>query len=127
MQLKADKLIFKSANSHIYLEDNEQMGRQEGVKVLNAEQQSSEHVAQFLNEYELTKHLKIEGVRNAYGKSKWKTHDALILEYIDGETLEDYVEIKTPRLADLLAVLVTLTKVVGELHQHGVIHKDLNP
>jgi serine/threonine protein kinase len=78
-------------------------------------------------EYEMTRSLNaVEGVRRALGQQSVENQPALILEYIDGETLRDYIERKTLRLRAKLEIAVDLTRILGEIHQQYVMHLDLN-
>ena len=78
-------------------------------------------------EYEMTRPLNaVEGVRKALGQESIDNQPSLILEYIDGETLRDYIERKTLRLRSKLEIAVDLTRIFENIHQHDVIHLDLN-
>ncbi len=127
MEITNQRLLFKSANSKIYLEENNYTDDQEVVKMLNAMHPPAELVAQFVNEYEVTKDLAIPGVRKAKRKTRVDNQEALVLEYVDGHTLKDYLELASPSLREKLELLVYLTTTLAEIHQHGIIHKDLNP
>jgi len=78
-------------------------------------------------EYEMTRSLNtVTGVRKALGQQSIKNQPALILEYIDGETLLDYIGRKTLSLRAKLELAVDLARVLGNIHQQDVIHLDLN-
>jgi serine/threonine protein kinase len=79
------------------------------------------------NEYEMTRSLDaVEGVRRALGLQSIDNRPALILEYIEGETLLDCISKKTLNLLSKLEIAVNLARVLGEIHQQNVIHQDLN-
>ncbi len=78
-------------------------------------------------EYEMTRGLDgIEGVRKALGKQVIKNQPALILEYIEGETLRDTIAGKSLSLHEKLDIAVDLARTLGGIHQQNVIHLDLN-
>jgi len=78
-------------------------------------------------EYEMTRSLNaVEGVRKAMGQQSIENQQALILEYIDGETLRDHIRRKTLSLRAKLEIAIDLTRVLGEIHRHDIIHLDLN-
>ncbi len=78
-------------------------------------------------EYEMTRFLdEIAGVRKAFGKMFIENQPVLILEYIDGETLRDYMVSNRPSLRVKLEITVDLTRILGKVHQLDVIHLDLN-
>ncbi len=125
--MKQTKLLFKSPTSQIYLESDGDGKNVQVVKILNSPHPSAELVSQFLNEYELTKNIAVPGVRKALQKTKVQNQDALILEYVDGVTMEEYMDIEKPSLKEKLGFLISLAGTVDGIHQQGIIHKDLNP
>jgi len=78
-------------------------------------------------EYEMTRSLNaVEGVRKALGQESIENQPALILEYIDGETLREYNLQNALNLRAKLKIAIDLTRVLGEIHRHDIIHLDLN-
>ena len=78
-------------------------------------------------EYEMTRSLNdVEGVRKVLGQQSIEDQPALILEYIDGETLRDHIQRKTFNLRQNLEIAVDLTRILTEIHQQDVIHLDIN-
>lgn len=78
-------------------------------------------------EYELTRSLNaVEGVRKALGQLSIDNKPALILKYIDGETLRDHIGRKTLSLHAKLEIAVDLARILGEIHQQDVVHLDIN-
>ena len=79
------------------------------------------------NEFEITRSLKdVEGVRKALEYQSQEGQPALILEYIDGETLREHIGKKTFNLREKLKITIDLTRILGEIHQQDIIHLDLN-
>ena len=78
-------------------------------------------------EYEITSALNdVAGVRKALGHQTIEEQPALILEYIDGETLREHIGRKTFNLRQKLEIAVDLTRILKEIHQQDIIHLDLN-
>ncbi len=78
-------------------------------------------------EYEMTQSLNaVAGVRKVLGQQSLEGQPALILEYIEGETLREHIGRKTFNLRQKLEIAVDLTHILGEIHQQDVIHLDLN-
>jgi tRNA A-37 threonylcarbamoyl transferase component Bud32 len=79
------------------------------------------------NEYQMTRALDaVQGVRKALEQQSIENQPALILEYIDGENLRDFVARETLDLRSRLEIAVDLARILGDIHQHNVIHLDLN-
>jgi serine/threonine protein kinase len=78
-------------------------------------------------EYEMTRTLDgVEGVRKALEHQPIENQPALVLEYIDGETLRDTIARQALDLRSRLEIAVKLARILGRIHQHNVIHLDLN-
>ena len=79
------------------------------------------------NEYQMTRALDaVDGVRKALGQQSIENQPALILEYIDGETLrERLITRKELNLRSRLEIALDLARILGEIHQQNVIHLDL--
>jgi serine/threonine protein kinase len=50
----------------------------------------------------------------------------LILEYVEAETLRETIERKELDLRSRLEIAVELARILADIHQHNVIHLDLN-
>jgi serine/threonine protein kinase len=68
----------------------------------------------------------VEGVRKAFEQRSVDSQPVLILEYIDGETLRDYVANETLNLRSKLEIAKGLALILAGIHQENVIHLDLN-
>ena len=78
-------------------------------------------------EYEITRSLNdVAGVRKALGQQALEGQPALILKYIEGETLRDHIRRKTFNLREKLTIAVDLSRILAEIHQQDIIHLDLN-
>jgi serine/threonine protein kinase len=79
------------------------------------------------NEYKMTQAVDgVAGIRKALAQQSIADRPALILEYIDGETLRYLIKKKTLSLRAKLRIAVDLAHILSEMHQQGVIHLDLN-
>ena len=51
----------------------------------------------------------------------------LVMDYVEGQTLDQYCETRKPRLAERLKLFRTVCAAVHYAHQNLVIHRDLKP
>jgi PAS domain S-box-containing protein len=88
----------------------------------------SRQVLRFLeNEYKMTRALNtVDGVRKALVQKSIDNQPALILGYIEGQTLRDTITGEPLNLRSRLKIAVDLTRILGNIHQQDVIHLDLN-
>ncbi|MEM9457742.1 MAG: AAA family ATPase [Myxococcota bacterium] len=126
IDLDALELLCKGRNSSIYYQDAGLFETPVVVKVLEAPYPSPEQIAQFDNEYELTRDFADPGLRRAYACRQIAGRPALLLEFFDGQPANRVFGPGTRPLADLLRVAIAITAALETIHQQGIIHKDLN-
>jgi eukaryotic-like serine/threonine-protein kinase len=104
-------------------------GQLVAIKVLPASKaRDPEVVARFRREARLLTRLDHSNVVRAFqlGESAGKHY--LVLEYLDGDTLEEILE-KRKRLPPVEAVRIVHEAMLGlqQIHERGMIHRDLKP
>jgi len=102
------------------------------VKILKEQFPSLNQIARFNEEYDITNRFDINGSRKALSKQKINDHYALILEYVEGNTLKEYIQEqrenqKQIELLDFLQIAVATVKILAQVHENQIIHKDINP
>jgi predicted ATPase/signal transduction histidine kinase/DNA-binding NarL/FixJ family response regulator len=97
------------------------------VKKPSSPNPSRQIILSLEREFEFTRGLdELTGIRKALKRSSIRHQPALILEYIDGETLREHIEGKNLRLGTKLEIAINLARILGEIHRQNVIHLDLN-
>lgn len=122
---KLGQLLYESEESLIYLEEDKTQGKRIR-KVLRSTSPHPDLILQFNNEFDFTRELEIEGVRMAISKEKLGQQFSILLEYVDGSTLEEAFVGKKNNLEEILKLFIHLADTIGKFHQKGIIHKDLN-
>jgi serine/threonine protein kinase len=78
-------------------------------------------------EYEMTSCLNdVDEVRKAYKLESLENQSSLVLEYVEGKTLKDYIAEKTLDLRSRLEIAIDLTRILAKIHERNVIHLDIN-
>lgn len=126
IDLDALELLCKSRNSSIYYQDAGLFETPVVVKVLEAPYPSPEQIAQFDNEYALTRDFTGPGLRRAYAHQQIAGRPALVLEFFDGQPAGRVFGRGARSLADFLRVAIAITAALEQIHQRNIIHKDLN-
>ena len=122
-----NQLIHRGENSVIYFDASKKYPKPSIIKVLVEEYPDENKIAQFHNEYEFLKNVDIKGVRKAYDKIHTADNrHALVLEYIVGKTLQETFSKKLPSIPHFLEISIQISEILLQLHQRGIIHKDLN-
>jgi PAS domain S-box-containing protein len=119
-------LIHEGRNSRIYHQPAGPGGRSVVIKVSNTEHPSPSQLIRLKNEYEFTKNLAIAGVRNAIAQTTLGDKPALVLEYIDGQTLRQSFVERKQSLIDFLHVAIRIARTLAEVHKQHIIHMNVN-
>ncbi|HSH05805.1 MAG TPA: AAA family ATPase [Anaerolineae bacterium] len=123
------QLLHDSIQSRVYRAEREGDGEAVILKVLAEDYPSPQRIARFRQEYEIALQLAdVEGVVKVFGLERVQNRYVMIQEDFGGRTLREYVQgnERLP-LSKLLGIMVGIVTVLGEIHQHHVIHKDINP
>ena len=126
MSSKGFKLFFEGVNSNLYLQEKSNGQPDTIVKVIKDEFATPAKLTQFKNEYNFTKDLSIEGIRKVHRIDSFEKKTALYLDYFDGETLRSLIYNQFFDVGRFLEVAIRITETLGQVHQHNVIHKDIN-
>jgi len=85
-------------------------------------------VARFKREGELlTKRLRLANIIEAYEYGEANGEYFLVMEYVDGGTLEAMVKEKPLDLDVFKSISLQLCNAVEYLHRNGIIHRDIKP
>ncbi len=97
------------------------------LKVLGDRYPSPERIAWFKREYQIIRSLDVPGVVAAYALEHIQQRWMLVLEDFGGESLVRLKLAGKLALNEFLHLAMTLTDILGQMHQRYVIHKDINP
>jgi serine/threonine protein kinase len=119
--------IIYQGNSVISIETLSEYPHPVVIKKPSKRHPSRQSLRSLEKEYEMIQSLNaVAGVRKALGQQSIEGQPALILEYIDGETLREHIGLKTFNLRQKLKIAIDLTRILAEIHQQDIIHLDLN-
>lgn len=116
--------------AEVYLVRHATLGSRHALKVLDPALASMDDVRErFLNEGRIQSHLRHPNLVGVTDLVSGSGGVGLVLEYVEGETLEDLLlRLRRPLEApEVLAILVPVLQGVGAAHAHGVVHRDLKP
>ena len=97
------------------------------IKALKNLYPTPRELSVFRKQFTLASNLSISGIIRPY---QLETHDnraALILEDFGAISLRDYCKTHQLDLMAFLSIAIQTAQILGELHQHRIIHKDLKP
>ncbi|MEG4499155.1 AAA family ATPase [Microcoleus sp. F10-C6] len=97
------------------------------IKALIADYPTLEEIMQLRHEYEISRHLNLEGIVKPYGLENHHHGLALILEDSRGEALKNFLNGRQLELKEFLKIAIQLADTLGKLHDRKIIHKDIKP
>ena len=130
LNYKVISLIGEGGMGKVYLAENEQIGLKVAIKVLNTQFFNHEDIkARFKREAKtlaLLDHPNIVKLLNYYEDDKGLY---LIMEYVDGNTLDEYIENVNGLIPEEKAIkfFTRLLDAMNSAHENGIIHRDLKP
>ncbi|WP_338815008.1 AAA family ATPase [Bernardetia sp. Wsw4-3y2] len=106
---------------------HKQLNKKIAIKVLRDSLPSLKNIAKFNEEYVLTNNIKSNIIRKAISQHRINDRHVLVLDYIDGYSLKEYIENNGLSLEEKLNIAIAITIALQEVHQFNIIHKDINP
>jgi len=97
------------------------------LKILNKKYPSDMEIERFRNEYDLLQGLDIAGVRKVLTYNQEDNQHLLTLEYIAGEKIDVFCYETHPDLAQKIRLFIQIASILAQVHQAGILHKDINP
>ncbi|RKZ78248.1 MAG: hypothetical protein DRR19_26745, partial [Candidatus Parabeggiatoa sp. nov. 1] len=120
--------LHESANSFIYRARRRSDNQAVVLKILKQDYPPPEKIAWFKREYETTHNLNdIKGVVDVHGLESDQNRYFIILEDFGATSVDRLKLAGQMPLTDFLTLAISVTEILGQLHQRYLIHKDINP
>lgn len=126
---KIKKYIGGGGMSSVYLAEDMILNRQVAIKIINIPPNDKDRAVQrFEREVQNSTTLSHPNIVKVLDVDEDDNHYYLVMEYIDGPTLSEYIAEKGPLSIDE-AILFTkqLLRGIGHAHHHRIIHRDIKP
>ena len=81
----------------------------------------------FLREIEISYELKHPNIIRVFEGGVWNNKPYIVMEYIDGTTLDKLIKEGNLSLEDKLAIMKKICYGLSYAHQKGIIHRDIKP
>ena len=116
----------------VYRARDLKLGRDVALKVLSSSLgRTPDRLARFEREARLLAALNHQHVGAIYGIEDTGETRALVLELVEGDTLEDLLHNRTRRgplpIADAIVIARQIADALDAAHEKGIIHRDLKP
>jgi serine/threonine-protein kinase len=111
----------------VWLAHHELLGRNVAIKFVRVDAASSANA--LIEEAKLMASLKHPAIVDVYDCGLWQSSVAyLVMEWIEGENLTEWLERVGPRPAhEAVAMIAPIARGLHAVHDKGVIHRDIKP
>ena len=112
----------------VYRARDTTLGRDVALKVLPPEVTGdAERLARFRREAQLLASLNHPNIAAIHGLEEADGQPFLVLELVEGETLQERLARGRIPLDDALPIARQIAEALEEAHEHGIVHRDLKP
>ena len=126
--IKVLHLIGEGGTAHVYLASRERDDEPLVVKILRSEVTANgKSLARFMEEYALVQRVKSPHVARIYDHGTAQEHAYLVMEFFEGGDLQKRLGGKALAPAECLRLFRQLMMALGDIHEKGVLHRDLKP
>ncbi|MEG4593274.1 ATP-binding sensor histidine kinase [Microcoleus sp. F8_C2] len=119
--------IHESNNSLVYRGLRKQDNQPVILKFLKQDYPMPASLVRYKQEYEITRNLQLESVPKTYSLERYQNSLVIISEDSGGESLKHWLASQKLTLEEFLSTAIKITSALGKIHQHNIIHKDINP
>jgi serine/threonine protein kinase len=126
--IRITDVVGQGGMGDVYAGYDEKLDRKVALKVLHAENRlDAESRERLLREARALSKLDHPNICRIHDYIESEDVDLLVLEYIDGETLQDVLLDKQLSRAEKLRISISVAEVLVAAHRLGIIHRDLKP
>jgi eukaryotic-like serine/threonine-protein kinase len=121
-------LIGEGGMSRVFLASRERDDEPLVVKVLRSEVTAdSRSLARFLEEYTLVERIQSRHVARVFDHGTSEEHAYLVMEFFEGGDLMKRLGGKALAAGECLRLFRELMMALGDIHEKGILHRDLKP
>lgn len=110
----------------VYQVFDAELNRNLAVKVISP-RANAKISKRFLREVEITAQLDHPHIVKVYNSSLHNGKLFMIMEYIEGQTLNEYIRTNSPSIEERVKIMVQLAGAIQYAHKKGIVHRDLKP
>jgi DNA-binding response OmpR family regulator len=126
--IKVLRLIGEGGMSRVYLASREDDDEPLVVKILRSEVTADKTaLARFIEEYNLVERIRSRHVARIHSHGVSGEHAYLVMEFFDGGDLNKRLASKPLPPEEALQIFRELMFALGDIHEQGILHRDLKP
>lgn len=121
------QMIGKGAYATIWEATHEATGKRVAVKMVRVDLASRQALLRFGREVEMMRQLNHPNIAHVYDSHMDDSQGYCAMEFIDGVTLEKYVQQESPSAGRILKLIHRVCLALEHAHSLGIVHRDLKP
>ena len=126
--IRVTEVVGSGGMGDVYAGYDDTLERKVALKVLNADQRLDDEARErLLREARALSRLDHPNICRIHDYIDSGDVDLLVLEYIDGRTLNDAIEGEAMSRGEKLRIAVAIAEVLVQAHRAGIVHRDLKP
>jgi len=126
--IKVLHLIGEGGTARVYLASRENDDEPLVVKILRQEiVLNQKALERFMEEYSLVERIQSRHVARIYGHGNYQSHAYLVMEFFEGGDLNKRLGGKAVAPSEALKFFRELMFALGDIHEKGILHRDLKP
>ncbi len=121
-------LIGEGGTARVYLASRERDDEPLVVKILRSEIiKDRKALARFMEEYAMVERIQSRHVARIHGHGQSESHAYLVMEFFEGGDLNKRLAGKALAPEEALRLFRELMFALGDIHEKGILHRDLKP
>ena len=121
-------LIGEGGTARVYLASRERDDEPLVVKILRSEiTKDRKALARFMEEYAMVERIQSRHVARIHGHGQSESHAYLVMEFFEGGDLNKRLAGKALAPEEALRLFRELMFALGDIHEKGILHRDLKP
>jgi len=126
--IKVLRLIGEGGMSRVYLASRESDDEPLVVKILRDEILADKKaLARFLEEYAMVERIQSRHVARIHGHGTSENHAYMVMEFFEGGDLSKRLAEQAVAASEALRIFRELMFALGDIHEKGILHRDLKP
>jgi serine/threonine protein kinase len=126
--IKVLRLIGEGGMSRVYLASRESDDEPLVVKILRAEIiEDKKALARFMEEYSMVERIQSRHVAKIYNHGTSDDNAYLVMEFFEGGDLNKRLAGRALKSDDAMKLFRELMFALGDIHEKGILHRDLKP
>ncbi|WED23378.1 AAA family ATPase [Vibrio sp. JC009] len=119
--------LHESSNSIVYRALRQADDKQVTLKLLPQKPPTAKQLIRFKREYDILNQLNLPGIIQVLSFENMDSGPMIVMEDIAADSADKLSLAGNIRIDHFLQLAIRITEILGQVHQQGVIHRDVNP